>query len=109
MDMILASGSPRRRELLTMLGLAFTVVPPDEELAPQGLTPGETVTEIARGKARSVAEKLGALESADSNKLVLAADTLVYFDGAPLGKPRGAADAVRMLRALSGRAHEVYT
>jgi septum formation protein len=100
---ILASASPRRRELLAMLGLEFDVVPAiGDETALGGASPGETVSAIALGKAREVA-------SANPDALVIAADTLVYLDGAPLGKPRDAQDAINMLSRLSGRAHEVFT
>ena len=106
MALVLASASPRRKELLEMLGVrGFAVIPaPDgEETPPAGLSPAETVKHIALGKARAVA----ALRSPDDT--VIAADTLVYLGDEPLGKPAGEDDARRMLRMLSGRGHTVYT
>ena len=105
MDIILASKSPRRRELLQMLGIRdFAIIPSgDPEILPEGLTPPETVCEIARCKAREIAAKSGA------ESLVIAADTLVCLDGDFLGKPEDEGDAELMLRRLSGRKHTVYT
>jgi len=102
MELILASNSPRRRELLTMLGLPHTVVPSgaDEDVA--GLPPEETVRELARRKARFV-------KDGRSGRCVIAADTIVVLDGRILGKPRDAEDAAAMLAGLSGRTHTVYT
>jgi nucleoside triphosphate pyrophosphatase len=95
----LASRSPRRRELLERLGLTLDVRPADtDEASLPAETPGEYVQRVAREKARAVA-----------GETVLAADTAVVLDGAILGKPRDANDAARMLRALSGRTHEVMT
>ncbi len=104
---VLASTSPRRRELLGLLGLPFEVVASryDEALlSPDGLAPADYVQTLARGKAEEVAGRL-----ADPNALVIGADTTVTLDGRFLNKPTDAADAARMLRALSGRTHEVYT
>jgi septum formation protein len=106
MGLILASASPRRRELLTMLGLSFAVMPAEGERDPGDLTPGAAVEAIALGKALEIAGKIMLRQRRD---IVIAADTLVYLDGAPLGKPRDAADAARMLRRLAGRWHEVFT
>ena len=106
MGIVLASASPRRKELLEMLGVRGLTVcpaPNGEEAPPPGLTPAETVEFIALGKARAVA----ALRPEEDT--VIAADTLVFLDGEPLGKPSDASDAHRMLRALSGRRHTVYT
>lgn len=104
MAYILASASPRRRELMPMLGITeFDIVPavlPEPDAA--GLGPGEAVERIARSKAAEVAGN-------HPGDVVIAADTLVYLDGIPLGKPKDAPDAARMLRALSGRSHEVWS
>jgi septum formation protein len=101
--LILASGSPRRRELLGRLGVPFRVVVSNvTEVADPALTPEEQTVALARRKARAVANRL------DSGN-VLGADTIVVLDGALLGKPRDAADAARMLRALSGQNHRVFT
>lgn len=103
-SVILASGSPRRRELLTMLGLDFEVVPSKaEELAPEGLSPEDTVMFLARTKGEDVAG------SVSCGKTVIAADTIVYLEGRIIGKPKDAEEAKEMLRMLSGKTHEVYT
>jgi septum formation protein len=97
--LVLASQSPRRRELLEQLGLAPEVRPArtDESVLP-GEAPRDYVLRVAREKARAV-----------DGDVVLAADTAVVLGGEVLGKPVGAEDARRMLRALSGSAHEVLT
>ncbi len=103
MDIVLASGSPRRKELLEMLGLSFRVAPAKgEETAPEGAGPSETVEALAAAKAEEAAESF-------PGSLVIAADTVVWAEGRILGKPRDGADAKRMLHMLSGRTHEVYT
>ena len=104
--LILASTSPRRRELLGLLGLPFEVVASrydEAALAPEGLTPDEYVTRLATGKASEVAART------DGEALIIGADTTVVLDGATLNKPADAEDARRMLRLLSGRTHQVYT
>jgi len=130
---ILASGSPRRRELLTQAGLAFCIRTADVDETPTVTEPAAVVEELSRRKAEAVAEELrndagktedtipaetagdtdGTVESAGeidiSGPLIVAADTIVALDGEILGKPRDAEDAVRMLSELSGRTHEVYT
>jgi septum formation protein len=99
MTVTLASQSPRRRELLAQLGLALDVRPAHADETPRpGEAPRAYVERLAREKARAVA-----------GAVVLGADTTVAVDGRILGKPDDAADAARMLRALSGRAHEVVT
>ena len=102
---VLASGSPRRRELLTRMGIAdFDVrVPETEETRPSNLSPRETVEYISREKARAAA----ALCRPD--EIVITADTMVFLDGARLGKPRDEAHALEMLTALQGRRHTVCT
>lgn len=104
MKLILASGSPRRQELLTQIGLTdFTVHPADvDESVEPGTPPEETVLSLSRRKAEAVSRLF-------PEALILAADTVVYFDGHILGKPHSEADAVRTLSALSGHAHQVYT
>jgi len=103
MKLILASQSPRRRELLEQVGLSFTVRPAQGEQPVSGLSPEETVKAIALEKARAVA----AVSAPD--ELILAADTLVYIDDCPLGKPSDREEAAAMLRRLSGREHTVCT
>ena len=99
---VLASGSPRRRELLALLGIAFDVVPADIDETP---LPGEGVDEMVRrlaaGKAVAVA--------AGPDDVLIGSDTAVEVDGEILGKTADPADAARMLRRLSGRAHRVHT
>ena len=101
---VLASASPRRRELLAQLGVAFDVHPPAIDETPRaGETPLVYVERLAREKARRVQADVG------PDRVVLAADTTVALDGVILGKPTGAADAARMLRLLSGGTHTVHT
>ena len=104
MDIILASQSPRRRELLERMGLSFRVITPDiDEHMDRPLPPGELVAAISAEKARAVAAQAG------PEAIVIAADTVVALDGAVLGKPGDERDAARMLSALSGRTHQVFT
>lgn len=100
---ILASASPRRRELLAQAGFEFEVVTSDvDEVADPSLTPDKLVMSLARQKAQAVAQNR-------ADCAVIGSDTVVVLDGKVLGKPRDEADAVRMLESLSGRKHEVYT
>jgi septum formation protein len=104
MRLVLASGSPRRRELLALLGLPFDVVPTDVD---ESVRPGEAPTELVR---RLAIQKAQAAERCDiADVVVLAADTIVELAGEILGKPADADDARRMLRALSARTHRVHT
>ena len=104
-NIVLASGSPRRRELLERMGLeAFDVrVPDTEETCPGGLTPRQTVEHISREKSDAAALLCAPEE------VVITADTMVFLDGARLGKPRDALHALEMLTALQGRRHTVCT
>lgn len=104
-EIVLASGSPRRRQLLEQIGLTgFRVLASDvDESLPAGLGPGEAVELLSARKGAAVA----GLVSPET--LVIAADTVVALDGAILGKPRDGEEARRMLSALSGRTHQVYT
>lgn len=105
MNWILASGSPRRRELLEMLGVPDLTIRPAKgpERATPGAGPEQTVRELSLHKAQEAAQTCA------PEDIIIAADTIVYLDGAILGKPRDHDDAVRMLTALSGREHIVYT
>ena len=104
MDIILASASPRRKELLTQMGLSFRVVAADiDEHMDRELSPDRLVEAISAETAAAVAAGAGA------NSLVIAADTVVVWNGEVLGKPADQADARRMLGELSGRTHRVYT
>ena len=103
-EIILASQSPRRRELLTQMGLPFRVVVADiDEHMDQPLPPHALVEAISLDKARAVGAQVG------PGPIVIAADTVVALDGVLLGKPADEPDARRMLRMLSGRQHQVYT
>ena len=104
MGLILASGSPRRRQLLEQIGLTFVVRSSDvDESVSPGLTPAQVVESLSARKGEAVAAE------AAPGDLVLSADTVVSLDGAILGKPRDRAEAEAMLTALSGRTHQVYT
>ncbi len=101
--LVLASASPRRQELLRNAGIAFTVCPTNIPELPQ---PGESGCNCAERLAR---EKALAVFHQRPDTFVLGADTVVVVEGEILGKPRDAADAMRMLRLLSGRIHSVTT
>jgi septum formation protein len=102
----LASGSPRRRELLLQIGVSFRVIPADlDETALQAEAAAAYVSRLAEAKALAGWQRSRGLEQAP----VLAADTAVVLDGKILGKPKDRDDAMRMLRELSGRTHEVLT
>ena len=100
---VLASSSPRRRELLTLIGISHTVLPADiDESVLPGEAPREHAERLAREKATVVAEQ-------EPNAVVIAADTIVVVGGDILGKPRDEAAAAVMLRQLAGRGHVVLT
>jgi septum formation protein len=108
--LILASASPRRRELLTQAGFQFQVHPahiPEDPLP--GEEPVAYVTRLAREKAQAVFARLTEDSAQGQNLVVLGADTTVTVDKHILGKPEDAADAARMLQMLSGRSHRVVT
>lgn len=102
---VLASQSPRRKELLAGLGLEYEtrVLPDVDESFPPELTGGDIPMYIAREKAEAYRPSLGA------DELLITADTIVWLDDAVLGKPADRDDALRMLRKLSGQVHDVYT
>lgn len=106
MNIILASASPRRRELLERMGIEeFDIIVSDaDETLEEGLSPAEQVERLSRIKAAAVAA-----EAAVPDALIIAADTVVALDGTILGKPADEEDAFRMLSALSGVRHHVYT
>ena len=109
--MILASQSPRRRELLAELGYALTILPADIDETPKAdESPEELVDRLARGKAEA-SRRISAEERlSDADGLLVAADTIVWDDdGRVLGKPSDEEDARRMLRALAGQVHHVST
>jgi|SRR5580765_5309243 len=101
--LILASGSPRRAEILTSVGWEFTKIVPDiDESEVPGESPEDYVQRLAREKAEAVARK-------NNEGVILAADTTVVIDDQIIGKPVDMEDARRMLRLLSGKGHEVLT
>ena len=102
-SLVLASQSPRRRELLGILGIPFEVIPADiAEIPAAGESPEQFVVRAAREKGVEVGGRV-------SNSVVLSADTVVTVDGLILGKPENESHAIRMLTQLSGRQHVVYT
>lgn len=102
-NIILASASPRRVELLSSAGIEFEVVPGDvDEGLLSGETPEDHVVRLARAKAKDVARKAG-------GRFYIGADTIVVCEGEIMGKPKDSADAERMLNKLSGIPHEVIT
>ena len=104
MEIILGSQSPRRRELMAGLDLPFTAINIDaDETYPPELQAGDIPYYISRAKARAYEAQLL------PNQLLITADTIVWLDGHMLGKPHDADDAFAMLRALSGKTHQVYT
>lgn len=103
--LILASNSPRRKELLAGLGLPFEVrvLPGIDETCPADLLEGDIPLYISRAKAEAYRTSL------EPDELLVTADTIVWVDGQVLGKPADAEDACRMLRLLSGKTHQVFT
>lgn len=111
MKLILASASPRRRELLSMLGVRLEIFVPDteEDCDRSCLTPEELVMGLACRKARAAAEQLMMAGRCLDDTVILAADTVVALDGTILEKPTDEDDARRMLSMLSARRHDVFT
>jgi septum formation protein len=103
-NIVLASASPRRKELLSQLCLSFDVIPAesDETFYPS-LSIEENIVRLALGKAKALED------SAQPDKIIIGADTVVCLDGKVLGKPASEDEAFSMLKALSGRTHHVYT
>ena len=102
---ILASASPRRKELLTNMGMDFEIIVSDVEEKVTKVKPSEIVVELSKLKAEDVAGKV----EVSPGTLIIAADTLVFLGDERLGKPKDEEDAVKMLKELSGRVHEVIT
>ena len=105
MQIVLASSSPRRKELMEMLEVPDLKILPakGEEIPPEHAGPGELVTALSAAKAKEVASRC------DPEDLVIGADTIVWVDGHAFGKPHSEEEAASMLRRLSGDSHEVYT
>ena len=103
MKLILASSSPRRREIFALLGLPFETIAPDfEEILVPHRPAEEEVLDFALGKARSVA-------NGRPNSIVIGSDTMILIKGEKIGKPSGIENARQMLRALSGKTHRILT
>jgi septum formation protein len=103
MRLILASTSPRRREILALLGLPFEVIDPEfDEITSEHLSIEDEVVDFAAAKARSVARK-------NPGSIVIGSDTMIHLNGHKIGKPNDIDDARRILRALAGRTHRICT
>jgi septum formation protein len=103
MKLILASTSPRRREILALLGLRFDVIAPDfHELVSNHRPLPDEVLDFAKGKAATVAHK-------HPESMVVGSDTMILLDGKKIGKPEGIDNAREILRALSGKTHRIFT
>ena len=103
MNVVLASSSPRRKNLLNQINLTFDVCPSEiEEFFDESLLPEEVVVDLAARKGRDVAER-------KPNSLIIAADTIVCFNDQILGKPANRNEAFQMLKTLSGNSHAVFT
>ncbi|MEG1442322.1 MAG: Maf family protein, partial [Oscillospiraceae bacterium] len=101
---ILASGSPRRKELLENLGIDFEVmVDTSDEVVKIGLNPSEVVCDLAMQKAKNIEKRL------NDDEIIIAADTIVVLDDELLGKPKDRENAVEILTKLSGNTHCVFT
>ena len=99
---VLASASPRRREILDLAGIPFEVCPAKEEYAPKGLSPADTAVALAKSKCEAVSRQF-------PDRVVVGADTIVVLDDRILGKPHSEREAVEMLMSLQGRTHTVIT
>jgi MAF protein len=107
-SLLLASQSPRRRELMTLLGLPFDTASPDVVEEPQAdESPDELAARLSEAKAYAAESHCAIVVPYDT--IIVACDTTVAFEGHPLGKPRDDDQATKMLRRLRGRAHSVYT
>lgn len=107
MRLILASGSQRRRELMTMCGYDFDIVVSDADEDISELDPEKLVSALALRKASEVYSRVN--RESDDELVVVGSDTVVSFDGSIIGKPKDERDAVRILTLLSGKTHHVYT
>lgn len=103
-SIILASASPRRRELLSQIGIAYEVIPSTKEEVVTCIVPSEIVMELAKQKAEDIVHQIK-----QPGKLVLGADTIVALNGEVMGKPADEADAFSMISKLQNNTHQVYT
>ena len=106
---ILASASPRRKELLAQAGLEFEIMTSDEEEKITKKIPSEVVVELATAKAENVYKNANIPENSSDTIVIIGADTVVSYENEILGKPTDEDDAYNMLSMLSGRTHQVYT
>lgn len=109
MRYILASASPRRKELLKKTGISFEIIPSSIEEKITKTIPSDIVMELAEQKARAVYESLTPSGAGDKDLTVIGADTIVVYRGEILGKPADKSEAYDMLSMLSDRTHQVYT
>ena len=105
MKIILASKSPRRKELIKYLGMPFEIITAEADEAVEDVSPAEAVLEISKRKARAVKAARGVFK----DEVIVGADTVVSLDGVILGKPADRTDAKKTLTFLSGKSHEVFT
>ncbi len=108
-QIILASESPRRREIMETMGIEYKVITSNVEESVEETVPEEMVQAIARLKTEAVLKKQRQLEPDCQGVIILGADTMVFYDGHALGKPKDEQDAVRMLSMLSDASHNVIT
>ena len=106
---ILASGSPRRREILSDLGAEIKIITADVDESSNESNPERLAESLALKKGQAVYDKLISESSSDASLPIISADTVVFCDGEIMGKPTDRADAMRMLKKLSGKAHSVTT
>ncbi len=109
MRYILASASPRRKEILQSVGLKFEIIVADADESSETRDPIALTKELAAKKGRAVMDRLVDEGKYDGETVIISADTVVVCDGEILGKPKSRADAERMLRMLSGRTHDVVS
>lgn len=107
-ELILASASPRRKELMAQIGLSFEIITSSSDELITKENPCEIVMELANGKAEDVYKKENVMQNRPE-AVVIGADTIVVLDDAILGKPRDKAHAIEMISSLQGRSHQVYT
>ncbi|NLK99275.1 MAG: septum formation protein Maf [Clostridiales bacterium] len=103
---VLASESPRRKEILEQMGIPYTSMPANVKENAMDCEPSDMVKALARLKARDVAERI---QTCSKDLIIIGADTLVFHNGKALGKPKDRQDAIEMLKSLSDDCHEVYT
>ncbi len=108
-NIYLASSSPRRKELLTQVGIDFTVISPQCDESADIELPDELVEELSRRKSLAGLEMIKKMPDVSTDSIVIGADTVVAYDGIILGKPKDDINAFNMLKMLSGNTHEVYT